>query len=149
MHRRAWTSWWILQYGPSPMIASKVFIQIEESQERTSSMPSLWEIKIYSCANYYWSTLHTSSYIENMDNLVNYSIWTLSHDCFKVFFSNWRVSRDEFIYAIIVWNQKIFMCKSLLVNIAYFIFYGEYETCLNVKLGIILVKLLSMRYILL
>ena len=29
------------------MIASKVFIQIEESQERTSSMPSLWEMKIY------------------------------------------------------------------------------------------------------
>ena len=83
MKRRAWTSWWTIQYGPSPMIASKVFIQIEEYQERTSSMPSLWEIKIYSCANNYWSTLHTSSCIENMENLVNYSIWTLSHHCFK------------------------------------------------------------------
>ena len=142
MKRRAWTSWWTIQYGPSPMIASKVFIQIEESQEKTSSMPSLWEIKIYSCANDYCSTLHTSSCIENMDNLVNYSIWTLSHDCFKDFFSNWRVWSDNFIYAIIVWNKNIFMWKSLLVNIAYFILYGEYETCLDVKLGIILVKLI-------
>ena len=39
------------------MIPSNVFIQIEESQERTSSMPSLWEIKIYSCENHYWSTV--------------------------------------------------------------------------------------------
>ena len=56
-------------------------------------------------------------------------------------FLNWRVSRDNFIYAIIVWNQNIFMCKCKLVNIAYFILYGEYETCLDVKLGFILVKL--------
>ena len=66
-------------------------------------MPSLWEIKIYSCANYYWSTLHTSSYIENMDNLVNYSIYPMIAS--KFFFSNWRVLRDNFNYAIIAWNQ--------------------------------------------
>ena len=136
-----------------------------------------------------------------MDKLVNYSIWTPSHDCFQGFYTNlrvsienliyailvgnqnifmwkwllvyiayfilyreygqlgelsntdplpwllqrfffnWRVSRDNFIYAIIVWNQNIFMCKCKLVNIAYFILYGEYETCLDVKLGFILVKL--------
>ena len=58
------------------------------------------------------------------------------------FFLNWRVSRDNFIYAIIVWNQNLFMCKCKLVNIAYFILYGEYETYLDVKLGIILVKLI-------
>ena len=75
------------------------------------------------------------------ENLVNYSIWTLSHDCFKGFFLNWRVSRDDFIYSIILWNQNIFMCKCKIVNIAYFILYGEYETCLDVKLGFILVKL--------
>ena len=120
----------------------KGFFLIEESQEITSSMPSLHEIKIYSCANNYWSTMHTSSCIENMDNLVNYSIWTLSHDCFKGFFLNWRVSRDKFIYAIIVWSQNIFTCKCKLVNIAYFILYGEYETCLDVKLRILLVKLI-------
>ena len=135
-----------------------------------------------------------------MDKLVNYSIWTLSHDFFQGFYTNWRVSRenliysilvgnqnifmwksllvyiyfilyreygqlgelfnmdplpwllqmifsnwrvswDKFVYTIIVWNQNIFMCKSLLFNIAYFILYGEYETCLYVKLGILLVKL--------
>ena len=136
-----------------------------------------------------------------MDKLVNCSIWTLSHDCFQgfytnwrvsiknliyailvgnrnifmckwllvyiayfilyreygqlgelfnmdplpwllqSFFFNWRVSRDNFIYVIIVWNKKIFMCKCKLVNIAYFILYGEYETFLDVKLGIVLVKL--------
>ena len=36
---------------------------------------------------------------------------------------------------------KIVMRKCKLVNIAYFILYGEYETCLDVKLGFILVKL--------
>ena len=137
-----------------------------------------------------------------MDKLVNCSIWTLSHDCFQCFYTNWRVSRenliyailvgkqntfmwkwllvyiayfilyreygqlgelfnmdplpwllqrfflnwrvsrDKFIYAIIMWNQNIFMCKCKLVNIAYFILYGEYETCLDVKLGIIFVKLI-------
>ena len=35
------------------------------------------------------------------------------------------------------------MCKSLLVYIAYFILYGEYETCLNMKLGILIVKLID------
>ena len=57
------------------------------------------------------------------------------------FFLNWRISRDNFIYDIIVWNKNIFMCKCKLVNIAYFILYGEYETCLDVKLGFILMKL--------
>ena len=89
-------------------------------------MPYLWEVKIYSCANDYWSTLHTSSCIENMENLVNYSIWTFSHDCFKGFFLNWRVSRYKFIYDIIVQNENIFMCKSLLVYISYFTLYREY-----------------------
>ena len=65
MKRRAWTSWWTVQYGPSPMIASKAFIQIEVS-------------------------------IENL------------------------------IYAILVGNQNLFMCKWLLVYIAYFILYREY-----------------------
>ena len=59
----------------------------------------------------------------------------------QIFFLNWRVSRYKFIYAIIVKNQNIFMCKCKLVNMAYFILYGEYETCLDVKLGFILVKL--------
>ena len=71
----------------------------------------------------------------NMDPLP----WLLQ----RVFFLNWRVSRDNFIYAIIVWNQNIFMWKCILVNIAYFILYGEYETCLDVKLGILLVKLID------
>ena len=135
-----------------------------------------------------------------MDNLVNCSIWTLSHDCFQGFYTNWRVlienliyailvgnqnifmckwllvyigyfilyreygqigelfnmdplpwllqrffliwrvSRDKLIYAIIVWNQNKFMCKCKLVSIAYFILNGEYETCLDVKLGILLVN---------
>ena len=37
---------------------------------------------------------------------------------------------------------KIYSChKCKLVKIAYFILCGEYETCLDVKLGIILAKL--------
>ena len=58
------------------------------------------------------------------------------------FFLNWRAPRDNLIYAIIVWNQNIFICKCKLINIAYFILYGEYETFLDVKLGILLVKLI-------
>ena len=89
-------------------------------------MSSLREIKIYSCANHYWSTLHTLSCIENMDNLVNYSIWILSHDFFQCFYTNWRVLIENLIYAILVGNWNIFMCKWLLVYIAYFILYREY-----------------------
>ena len=37
---------------------------------------------------------------------------------------------------------KIYSCANVkLVNVAYFILYGEYETCLDVKLGFTLVKL--------
>ena len=89
-------------------------------------MPSLWEIKIYSCANDYWSTMHTSSCIENMDKLVNYSIWTLSHHCFQGFYTNLRVSIENLIYTILVGNQNIFMCEWLLFYIVYFILYREY-----------------------
>ena len=61
-----------------------------------------------------------------MDKLVNYLIWILSHDFFQEVYTNWRVSRDNLIYAILVGNQNIFMWKSLLVYIAYFILYREY-----------------------
>ena len=53
-------------------------------------------------------------------------MWTLSHDCFQGFYANWRVSRENLIYSILVGNQNIFMCKWLLVYITYFILYREY-----------------------
>ena len=51
-------------------------------------------------------------------------MWT--YDCFQGFYTNWRVSIENLIYAILVGNRNIFMCKWLLVYIAYFILYREY-----------------------
>ena len=117
------------------------FIKIEESQQRTSSMPSLWEIKIYSCANDYWSTLHTSSCIENMDNLVNYSIWTLSHDCFKGFFFKIEESQEINSSMPSLCEIKIYSCENVYQLTLHTSSCMENMTCLGVKLGFILVKL--------
>ena len=124
-------------------------------------MPSLWEIKIYSCANGYWSRLHTSSCIENMDNLVNYSIWTLSPDCFKGFFQ--IEEYQEITSSMLSLHEiKIYSCannywstlhtSSCMDNLVNYSIWTLPHHCfkgLYVKLEILLVKLIFVyeRYI--
>ena len=124
------------------MIASKVFFSNwRVSRDNFIYSMIAWNQNIFMCKSLLVCIAYFILYGENIKLSETIQCGTSPMIASKVFFSNWRVSRDNFIYAIIVWKQNIFMCKCKLVKIAYFILYGEYETCLDVKLGILLVKL--------